>query len=105
MKDYTELVRKSIRKDFNNANFKRNGRAPKTPHPANTKRVLSINENCSYYQHRKFFIGKLIRIVRKSPYGIWVGFVNDNDRVALNKAAGWSDNKCEYLLMGAKFDD
>ena len=48
MKDYNELVRRSIRRDFAKANYKRNARAPKTPHPQNTKRVLAINEQCEY---------------------------------------------------------
>ena len=106
MKDYNELIRKSIRKDFNKANFKRNGRVPKTPHPVNTKRIVSINENCEYYKYRKFFIGKLVRFVGFGfGTGGWYEFVNDNDRFALNAAAGWSQDKCRFLLTGAKFDD
>lgn len=30
-------------------------------------------------------------------------FVHDDDRKALNMAAGWSDNKKVYLLDGVKF--
>lgn len=106
MKDYNELIRKSIRKDFNKANFRRNGHAPKPPHPVNTKRVVSINENCEYYKFRKFFIGKLVRFVSFGfGNGAWYEFVNENDRNALNAAAGWSQDKRRYLLHGAKFDD
>lgn len=103
--DYNELVRRSIRRDFAKANFKRNGRAPKTPHPQNTKRVLALNERCSYYRFRKYFIGKLVRVVDEGISGVWVEFVRDCDRENLNKAAGWSDCKRQYLLEGAKFDD
>lgn len=104
--DYLEISRRSIRKDFAKANFKRNGRAPKTPHPKNTKRIVALNESCEYYKFRKFFVGKLIRIVDDASVGgIWVEFVRDADRVNLNNAAEWSNNKCKYLLYGAKFDD
>ena len=105
MKDYGELVRRSIRKDFAKANFKRNGRAPKTPHPKNTKRVLALNECCEYYRFRKYFIGHLVRILDKGISGVWIEFVRDDDRARLNNAAGWSDAKRKYLLQGAKFDD
>ena len=105
MKDYNELVRRSMRRDFAKANFKRNARAPKTPHPKNTKRVLAINEQCEYYRFRKFFIGHLVRIVDDAISGVWVEFVRDADRESLNDAAGWSGNKRKYLLQGAKFDD
>ena len=104
--DFNDLVRRSIRKDFAKANFKRNGRVPKTPHPKDTKRVLSISEKCEYYKYRKFFNGKIVRIVEPGGInGVWVEFVRDADRVNLNNAAGWSNNKKTYLLHGAKFDD
>lgn len=105
MKDYNDLVRRSIRKDFAKANFKRNGRVPKTPHPKNTKRVLAINEQCEYYRFRKYFVGRLVRIVDNAISGVWVEFVRDADRESLNAAAGWSGNKRKYLLQGVKFDD
>lgn len=105
MKDYNELVRRSIRRDFAKANYKRNGRVPKTPHPKNTKRILSVNEQCEYYRFRKYFVGRLVRIVDGAISGVWVEFVRDVDRESLNAAAGWSGNKRKYLLQGAKFDD
>lgn len=105
MKDYGELVRRSIRKDFAKANFKRNGRIPKTPHPKNTKRVLAIGEQCEYFRFRRFFVGRLVRIVERADTGVWVEFVREGDRENLNNAAGWSDFKSRYLLQGAKFDE
>jgi len=105
MKDFNEIVRRSIRRDFSNANFKRNGHALKTPHLKNTKRVLSLNEQCEYYKYRRFFVGRLVRIVADAISGVWVEFVRDADRESLNAAAGWSENKRKYLLAGAKFDD
>lgn len=105
MKDYNELVRKSIRRDFAKANFKRSGRAPKVPHPKNTRRVRELTEASGYYEYRKLIIGKLVRILKAGLLeGFWVEFVRDADRDALNKAAGWK-NKREFLLNGVKFDD
>lgn len=105
MKDYNELVRKSIRKDFAKANFKRNGRAPRVPHPKNTKRVVEITKASSYYEYRKFILGKIVRILRPTVVGgVWIEFVRDADRDALNKAAGWKDKR-EFLLNGVKFED
>lgn len=104
MKDYNELVRRSIRKDFAKANFKRNGRVPKTPHPKNTRRVVDLNETSAYAKYRRYIVGRLVRICNYVfGYGYWVQFVHDSDRVALNRAAGWSNDKREYLLDGAKF--
>ena len=103
--DYNELVRRSIRKDFAKANFKRNGRAPRIPHPKNTKRVLAINAQCEYYRFRKYFVGRLVRIIDNAVSGVWVEFVRENDRQNLNNVAGWTNGKRRYLLQGAKFDD
>ena len=103
--DWNEVVRTSIRKDFAKANFKRQGKAPKTPHPIKTKRVLAINERCEYYKFKKHIVGRLVRIIENAKSGVWVEFVNDEDRKNLNNAAGWSDKKCLYLLTSPKFDD
>lgn len=102
--DFLELSRKSIRRDFATANFKRNNRTPRTQHPKNTKRVLALNEQCEYYRFRKYFIGRLVRIVEWALTGVWVEFVHEGDRENLNNAAGWTDYKRRYLLQGAKFD-
>lgn len=106
MKDYNELVRRSIRKDFAKANFKRNGRAPKTPNPKHTRRVVELNETSGYARFRRYIVGRLVRII-ESGYngGYWVEFVRDADRVSLNAAAGWSKDKRRFLLDGVKFDD
>ena len=41
-----------------------------------------------------FFVGKLVRLIKQSNVGGWiVGFVYDDDRKAINHAAGWSDMK------------
>lgn len=108
MKDYNELVRRSIRKDFAKANFKRNGRAPKTPHPKNTRRVVALNDASAYKQFRRLIVGRLVRIIESGfncNGGYWVEFVRDADRDALNAAAGWSKDKRRFLLDGVKFDE
>ena len=106
MKDYNELARRSIRKDFAKANFKRNGRAPKTPHSKHTRRVLDLNETSGYAQFRRLIVGRLVRIIEPGYNGgYWVEFVQDADRDALNVAAGWSKDKRRFLLEGVKFDD
>ena len=46
---------------------------------------------------RRFFIGKAVKIIRNSENGEWVEFVNESDRTALNKYAGWSEKKT-YLI-------
>lgn len=106
MKDYNELVRRSIRKDFAKANFKRNGRVPKAPHPKHTRRVVAINDTSAYKQFRRLIVGRLVRIIEPGYNGgYWVEFVRDADRDALNAAAGWSNDKCRFLLDCVKFDD
>ena len=103
MKDYSELVRRSIKKDFAKANFKRNARNPKPKKPK-TKRVLELFETGEYYKFRKLIIGRLVRVIEQGTIGgYWVEFVNDSDRDALNEAAGWKDKK-RFLLDGVKFD-
>ena len=106
MKDYSDIVRRSIRKDFAKANYKRNARVPKTPHTKNTRRVVDLNETSGYAKYRRYIVGRLVRIV-DSGYngGYWVEFVRDADRDALNRAAGWSKEKRLFLLDGVKFDD
>lgn len=104
MKDYNELVRRSIQKDFANAHFK-HGREPKDK-KAKVRRVVDLNESSTYAKYRRFIVGRLVRICNQVfGYGVWVQFVYDDDRVALNRVAGWSDNKREYLLDGAKFGE
>jgi len=101
MKDYSEIVRRSIRKDFAHANF--NAREPKTQ--KKTHRVLELGKPSGYYQFRKYIVGKLVRIIGPgSICGTWVEFVHDADRDALNKAGGWTDKR-QYLLDCVKFDE
>ena len=69
-------------------------------------RISSINPNCQYAKFAKFFIGKLVKLVNKTGVGDsttgWYEFLFDEDRKALNEAAGWSDRKNRYLLERPK---
>lgn len=104
MKDYSELVRKSIKKDFAKANFKRNARTPKTRKPK-TKRVLELFETSAYYRFRKLIVGRLVRVIEQGTIGgYWVEFVNKTDQDELNRVAGWTDKRL-FLLDGVKFDN
>lgn len=74
---------------------------------AEAKRVSSINPACMYAKYSRFFVGKLVRLVSRKGIGDsttgYYEFVHDEDRKALNEAAGWSDNKKQYLLERPKF--
>lgn len=103
MKSYNELVRWSIKRDFEGATFKRL-RESKKPETEKPKRIAEVNQTSTYAKFRRLLMGRLVRII-KSGYGggYWVEFVNDADRQRLNAAAGWSNNKREFLLDGVKF--
>lgn len=107
--DYAEISRRSIRKDFQNASFRKQGYEQQTqvaePIQANNiKRVLSISDKSNYAKYKRFFIGKLVRVLRPaSSGGYYVEFVRDDDRMYLNANAEWHDKR-EYLLDGVKFD-
>lgn len=109
--DFAEVSRRSIRKDFQNASFRKQGRQPR-PRPqapsaeqeTNVKRVLALSETSTYAKYKRFFVGKLVRILRPAfSGGYYVEFVREGDRKYLNANARW-DDKREYLLDGAKFD-
>lgn len=106
--NYAEVSRKSIKRDFKNASFQRQGHQPKPSQDrrpeSNVKRVLSINDTSGYAKYKRFFIGKLVRIIRPAQCGgNYVEFVRDADARILNENAGWA-NKREYLLDGALYD-
>lgn len=93
MKNYEEQIRRSVKKDFENAFFKKR----RANNPSGTKRIEYICNNSYYYQYRKFLIGKIVKIIRNKESGQWIEFVNESDRLALNKYAGWSEKKT-YLI-------
>ena len=90
---YEEQIRQSVKKDFTNAFYK----TRKVNKAKGYKRVVHIITDTYYYEFRRFFIGKTVKIKRNSEHGDWIEFVNESDRLALNKYAGWSEKK-EYLI-------
>lgn len=69
-------------------------------------RIIHISENCSYAQYARFVVGKLVRLIEPKGNNTtsgWYEFVFDDDRRALNAAAGWSDSKKMYLFERPKF--
>lgn len=100
--DYGEISRRSIAEDFYSEGMY--GKRKITPEKRNSDeiRIIKINPICQYAQYSRYLVGKLMRLVKKD--GIWDSttgwyeFIRDEDRRALNDAAGWSDNKREYYL-------
>lgn len=108
--DFAEVSRRSIQKDFQNASIRKKKREPnpwqQVPNepPNNIKRVLALSDTSGYAKYKRFFVGKLVRILRPAiSGGYYVEFVRDDDRKFLNANANWHDKR-EYLLDGAKFD-
>lgn len=98
MANYDDIVRRSIRKDFMNANYKKERKTK-----PGRERIVSLSKESSYYSHRKLIVGRLVRVIRQGVMGgYWVEFVYSSDRDALNNACGWKD-KTEFLLDGVKF--
>lgn len=119
--DYGAISRRSIKKDFyseriyieqrktpeNEKQPKITPQKPKEPEEGESKRIASINPVCEYAKYARYFVGKLVRLINKKGVGDsttgWYEFIHDEDRKALNEAAGWSDNKKMYLLERPKF--
>ena len=106
--DYGAISRASIKRDFQRVQRypEREHRQRREVPPAINaeRRVWVGGEESGYYKLRSFIVGKLVRLVQKASVGGWVcEFVHDDDRKAINHAAGWSDNKKQYLLDCVKF--
>ena len=95
-----------MRKDFQNAYYKKLTNAPKVAHPKDTRRIVELNLNSDYFKAKGLFVGKLVRIISETQTGgKWIEFVNEDDRKAVNAKFGWSDGKRQYLIYGVKFDE
>ena len=106
--DYGAISRASIKRDFQRVQrYPEREKCQQIENPPEInaeRRVLFVGENSSYYKMRSFIVGKLVRLVQKSSVGGYIcEFVHDDDRKAINHAAGWSDNKKLYLLDCVKF--
>lgn len=117
--DFEAISRRSVKRDFyperiylDKKKIPENRKAEEITQmkPAATEgktfRVTKINPDCEYARYARFFVGRLVRLKRKTGTGDsttgWYEFLHDKDRVSLNQAAGWSDNKREYYLERPK---
>lgn len=114
--DYNAISRRSIKRDFfldkiyvQEKKTRQSENIQKINHvnEGDARRISTINPTCMYAKYAKFFVGKLVRLISRNGVGDsttgWYEFVHDEDRIALNEAAGWSDNKKQYLLERPKF--
>lgn len=105
---FAEISKASIKKDFQPFQKKPVPKRPEVnqePEENAERRIIYINERGEYARFAKYIVGKLVRLKRKSAFGNswYCEFIFDDDRKALNRAAGWSDKKTEYLFDGLKF--
>lgn len=106
--NYEAISRRSMQREFKRDKLyttrEKTPEIKKKPEISSERRILFVNQNSSYYRYRTFLTGRLVRIIRESCVGGYIcEFVHDDDRQALNRAAGWSDMKKEYLLDSVKF--
>lgn len=105
--DFGAVSRASIKRDFEKVQL--HPKANKMPKNEDSikitdaLRISYVGEKSDYYKYRNLIAGKLVRVLKKTTIGKICSFVYDDDRKALNKAAGWSDNKKEYLFNCIKF--
>lgn len=95
------IIKAGNKKDFSNLKKE----VDELPSDGAQRRINTISETSSYYKYRYLIVGKLVRIKRDSDIGFntfLCEFVFDDDRKALNNAAGWTEKK-EYLFDGIKF--
>lgn len=103
---FGQASRQSMQKDLN-----RYGKKPEKkievqqpPEVGAQRRIVQISEKSEYAKFSKYIVGNVVKLIRKSMFGGWVcEFVFDEDRVKLNRAAGWSNSKKEYTFDGLKF--
>lgn len=108
--DYGAISRSSIKKDFQRVQrYPTEGKTPQIEELSKInaeRRIIHISEVSGYAKFARYIVGKLVRLKEKANVGgnsWYCEFVHDDDRKALNMAAGWSDNKKLYLLDGIKF--
>lgn len=94
--DYADASKRSIKKDLIRA------RQEKSADAAN-KRIKEVRPTSSYYKYSRYIVGRLVRITGQGLCGNVCEFVHDEDRQALNHAAGWSDKKKEYIFDSVIF--
>lgn len=108
--DFGAISRSSIKKDFQSVQRypaeEKRPQIEELPKINAERRIIHISEVSGYAKFARYIVGKLVRLKEKANVGgnsWYCEFVYDDDRKALNMAAGWSDNKKLYLLDGIKF--
>jgi len=108
--DYGAISRSSIKKDFQRVQRypaeEKRPQIEELPKINAERRIIHISEVSGYAKFARYIVGKLVRLKEKANIGgnsWYCEFVQDDDRKALNMAAGWSDNKKMYLFDGVKF--
>lgn len=103
--DFLAVSRRSIKRDFKQYHEReKRPQIENSPEISSVRRIQFVGEHSSYYKLRSYLLGKLVRLVEQSSIGSWYcEFVHDEDRRALNHAAGWSNNKDRYLLDAVRF--
>lgn len=108
--DFGAISRSSVKRDFKRVQtYPAEGKTPQIeemPKINAERRIIHISETSGYAKFARYIVGKLVRLKEKENIGgnsWYCEFVHDDDRRALNMAAGWSDNKREYLFDGVKF--
>lgn len=108
--DFGAISRASVKRDFERVQtYPAEEKTPQIkdlPKINAERRIIHISEASAYAKYARYIVGKLVRLKEKANIGSnswYCEFVHEDDRKALNLAAGWSDNKKLYLLDGIKF--
>lgn len=108
--DFGAISKRSIKRDFQRVQtYPTEQKAPQIeelPKINAERRIIHISETSGYTKFARYIVGKLVRLKEKANVGgnsWYCEFVHDDDRKALNTAAGWSDRKTTYLFDGVKF--
>lgn len=108
--DYGAISRSSIKKDFQRVRIypaeEKRPQIEELPKINAERRIIYLSETSAYAKYARYIVGKLVRLKEKANLGgnsWYCEFVHDDDRKALNTAAGWSDAKRQYLFDGIKF--
>lgn len=96
--DYGVISRRSIRDDFQPSVIK-----PILHKIASFPRISRLSPKCEYIRYERFFSGKQVKktadsVSDRAEGSGWYQFIHEEDRLALNRAAGYSDKKRLYLL-------
>lgn len=109
--DFGAISRSSVKRDFQRVQTypkeEKRREIEDLPKINAERRIIHISETSAYAKYARYIVGKLVRLKEKATTvggnSWYCEFVHDDDRKALNTAAGWSDAKRQYLFDGIKF--